>query len=121
MTGKQIEKAREEILARVDKTLSPANWPEEDQRADQELDVRNMINSMLIYGDNVEEGSWSFNKYLAPYFSGKNWRNKGLITRERLLELIEEQKADFAKAEVGYAGEDSEGYSYNYCKWADEF
>ena len=126
MTRKQIEAAKNALYdkyygdnPRV-KEYQKLPWSKEDKALEQELQIRDMINSILIYGGNCEEGSYKYNTYLKTYYEGDDWRNQGLVTRERVLELIAEQKADFAKAVVGYAGTDSEGCSYNYCKWEDE-
>lgn len=126
MTEKQIEAAKDALHKKYygnncrywENLIQP--WTKEDEILEEELSCRSMINSMLVYGDSTEEGSYSYDRYLKPYYEGDTWRNKGLITKARVLELIEEQKADFAKAEVGFAGYDSEGCSYNYCRWADE-
>ncbi len=126
MTGNQIEKLKHELNTKHygNKCHMPENeilpWTREEEVLMQELQIREMINSILIYGGDPTEGTWKHDEYLKPYYEGTDWRNKGFVTRERVNELIEEQKADFAKAEVGYAGCDSEGCSYNYCKWADE-
>jgi hypothetical protein len=126
MTEKQIEKLKDELNKKHygNKCYMPENlicpWTREEEVLMQELQIREMINSILIYGGDPTEGTWKHDRYLKTYYEGNDWRNKGFVTRERVNELIEEQKADFAKAEVGFAGYDSEGVSYNYCRWADE-
>jgi hypothetical protein len=86
----------------------------------EELSCRDMINSMLIYGDSTEVDGYNFNRYLKPYYVGRpQFKKKPLLTRERVIELIEEQKESFKKAKVSFAGYDSEGVSYNSCDWGD--
>ena len=125
MTGKQIEAAKNALHQKYygDNCIFADNlkqpWTEADELLDEELSCREMINSILIYGGNCSEDSYQYKTYLTSYVEGNPW-HKGIITKERLAQLIEEQKADFAKAEVGFAGCDSEGCSYNYCRWADE-
>jgi hypothetical protein len=80
-----------------------------------------MINSCLCYGDSCEEGSYDFERYLKPYFEGNDWRNDGSITKERMLELIKEQKEDIAKATIHIGCyTDNEGCVYNSIHWADD-
>jgi len=125
MTQKQIEKAKDELNFKYygDEVRIPANekqpWTKKDKVLMEELSCRDMINSMLIYGSNTDEGSWAFNKYLASYYEGNVW-HKALLTKERVLELVAEQNADFAKATVHHnVYEDSEGCTYNSCDWGD--
>ena len=124
MTGKQISAAQEEIYAKYrhypDYPIGCDEYMEEsDKILEEELSCREMINSILIYGGGCNEGDSSYEEYLKPY-TRKETFHDGLISEQRLKELIAEQKEDFAKAKVGFAGYDSEGVSYNYCKWADE-
>lgn len=125
MTGKQIEKAKEELnakyygdLCRVPENLKQ-QWTKEDKVLEEELDCREMINSILIYGGTCAKDSYQYERYLKPFIKGDLW-HKVLLSEERVDELIAEQKADIAKAEIGFAGYDSEGGGYNYCRWADE-
>lgn len=125
MTEKQIEAAKDALHKKyygdgcmfIDNLKQP--WTKEDKILEEELSCRNMINSILIYGGTCAKDSYQYKQYLKPYIKGDQW-HKVLLSEERVDELIAEQKADFAKAEVGFAGYDSEGCSYNYCKWADE-
>ena len=120
MTGKQIEQAKNEIYNNEKVFgLAPNKWPKALQVKDEELDCRDMINSILIYGGSCAKESYEYEKYLKPFIEGDPW-HRVLLSEQRVDELIAEQKADFAKAEVGFAGYDSEGCSYNYCHWADE-
>jgi hypothetical protein len=125
MTGKQIEQAKEELNSKYygDECRVPENlkqpWSKKDKVLEEELDCREMINSILIYGGNCSKDSYQYKRYLKPFIEGDQW-HKVLLSEQRVDELIAEQKADFAKATVGFAGYDSEGCSYNYCHWADE-
>lgn len=125
MTDKQIQKAKDELNFKYygGDVRIPQNekrpWTKDDKILMEELSCREMINSMLIYGSSVDEGGWSFNKYLATYYKGDAWR-KPLLTKERVLELIAEQKKSFEKATVlRNVYEDSEGCTYNSCDWGD--
>lgn len=104
MTRKQLEAAKE--AQRI------AGTPWEDG---VELRCIAMMHSILIYDYIPEQVSMPFpsdNRYLKDYV-----KELGI---ERVRQLWEEQVADYRKAEVGFAGYDSEGCWYNYCKWADD-
>lgn len=119
MTGKQIKKRQDEIYYTVYKggvRIGKWNKFTAKQRKElAELSCREMINSILIYNGVLlisQQRGYSYEQYLKP--------REEEIGKERMIELINEQIKDFEKAEVGYAGTDSEGCSYNYCKWADD-
>ncbi len=106
MTGKQIEKIRNEI-PQFENGI-PCKLTPEQKLLHRELDCRDMINSCLIYGT----------KFLETRYSEKYIKKLG---EKRVLELYNEQKADFDKAVVFHnVYEDSEGISYNSIKWEDE-
>ena len=124
MTGKQIEKAKDELNSkyygdecRVSENLKKP-WSKKDKVLEEELDCREMINSILIYGGDCAKDSYQYKRYLKPFIEGDTW-HKVLLSEQRVDELIAEQKADFAKATVRFAGYDSEGVSYNSCDWGD--
>lgn len=125
MTDKQIQKAKDELNfkyygddVRTNDNLK-RKWTKKDSILMEELSCRDMINSMLVYGSSTDEGSWAFDQYLADYYKGNVWK-KPLLTKERVLELIAEQKKSFEKAVVSYnVYEDSEGCTYNSCDWGD--
>jgi len=124
MTQKQIDAVKEIIYNKYrghkDYPLGSDKYvSHEDKVIEEELSCREMINSILIYGGSCEKDTYQYTKYLKPYTEKGTW-HKGLISEQRLNEIISEQKTDFAKAEVGFAGYDGEGVSYNYCRWADE-
>ena len=106
MTGKQIEKIRNEI-PQFENGI-PYKLTPEQKALHRELDCREMINRCLIYGS----------KFLGTRYSEKYIKELG---EKRVLELFDEQKADFDKAVVFHnVYEDSEGISYNSIKWEDE-
>ena len=128
MTDKQIQAAKKLLNEKhygdgpytKDNEIVP--WDEKDNILMEELSCRDMINSILIYSgpEACKSGLYRYERYLKPYTVNAGW-HKGLISVERLAELIEEQKADFAKAKTGWCDfTDSEGGSYKYCQWADE-
>lgn len=126
MTAKEIQAAKDALYEKYygDKSRLPQNlkqpWTKEDEIFEEELSCRDMINSMLVYGDSVEKGSYGYNKYLKTYTEKGTWHD-GLLTEKRLAEIIAEQKKDFEKAIVKRdVYTDSEGCSYNSCRWADE-
>ena len=126
MTEKQIEALKKELNTKHygNNSYMPENlilpWTREEEVLMQELQIREMINSILIYGGDPTEGTWKHDRYLKTYYEGNDWRNKGFVTRERVNELIAEQQESFSKATVSFAGYDSEGVSYNSCKWEDD-
>ena len=78
----------------------------------EELSCRSMINSCLIYGtlyNFYDEKNQKFVRY------GKDFEES--LGYDLTLKLLRAQQERFKHAEVGYAGEDYEGCSYNYCKW----
>ena len=123
MTQKQIEKAKNELRELVN--MNGSN--EQTEQIRKELSCREMINSILVYdnGDRtLFDRDGRINYYLREY--AEEQRNGTcakwyFIGMKRTKELIEEQKADFAKAKVVVgAFTDCEGGIYNSCKWADE-
>lgn len=106
MTQKEIEKIRYKI-PRFENGI-PCQLTHEQEQLHRELDCREMINSCLCYGENFIKSHYS-----KPYIKE--------LGEKRVIELYNEQKADFDKATVLYGvGEDGEGNSYNSIKWDDE-
>lgn len=104
MTRKQLEAAKKALRD------AKASWD-----AGEELRCIEMIHSILIYNHIPEAEAFPFprdNYYLQDYIEH--------LGEKRVAELWEEQVADYKQAQVGFSGYDSEGVSYNYCKWADE-
>lgn len=104
MTGKQLEAAR---IARIGRK----QWTKEDD----EIGCIGMIHSILIYNFRPESENFPFpanNYYLSDYIKQ--------FGAEKVEELWNEQVKDYQQAKVGYAGTDSEGCQYNYCRWADD-
>jgi hypothetical protein len=128
MTEKQIQAAKDALHKKYygdgcvywENLIQP--WTKEDEILEEELSCRSMINSILIYGGRTDKESYDYKRYLMRYVTGTVYNNyKGLLTEQRVNELIEEQKADFAKAVVrSNVYTDGEGCSYNSCVWADE-
>ena len=114
MTEKQIRSAKDSLPR-----LGDMN--EEQKRAYAELGCREMINSIMIYGNinsPYNEKTGKLDYYLRDYARDSGYNGIG---KERVLELIREQQADFAKAKVNYGVyTDSEGCTYNSCTWGDE-
>ncbi len=130
MTEKQIEAAKKTLPNYIGcwKDYTP-----EQKQLSRELMCRGMINAILIYHVKPDEQKkWSIEKhcyipvadyvyadeYMRDYIEGSVWNEP--MDKDRIKELIEEQLADYRHCQVFYAGCDSEGVSYNYCRWADD-
>lgn len=102
MTSKQLEKA---------KSKTPYGTKEYT-----ELSCISMMHSILVYNYYPEQGKITFpidNQYLQKYIK--------TLGVERVSQLWSEQVTDFRKAKVSHnVYTDSEGCSYNSCRWADE-
>ena len=124
MTQKEIDRAKDELNSKYygDECRVPQNlkqqWTKKDKVLEEELDCREMINSILIYGGSCAKDSYQYKRYLKPFIEGDTW-HKVLLSEQRVDELIAEQKESFKKAKVSFAGYDSEGVSYNSCDWGD--
>ena len=115
MTDKQI-KAAKKALPRL------GSMNEEQTKLHAELSCREMINSIMIYGNinsPYNEKEDKLDRYLE-----ERWQNRSsmfYVPRKRIIELVKEQQADFAKAVVkSGVYTDYEGCTYNTCVWADE-
>lgn len=127
MTEKQLNNAKKRLYEKYygDEPHFPEYlkqpWTKEDKILEEELSCRSMINSILIYDGDASEGSNQFNQYLKPYYEGDTWK-KGILTKGRVLQLIEEQDFDIKQARIHHnVHTDSEGLSYNSITWRDEF
>lgn len=120
MTRKEIETAKKGLPS----WMNYKSMTEEQKQTYKELKCREMINSILIY-DGVKglfDKDGRLCRYLRSY-ADENYRDAAhyYISEKRVLELIEEQKNDFAKAKVRRdVHTDYEGVSYNSIAWADE-
>ena len=114
MTQKQIEEAKK-TLPRYNNGKRPKLTPKQ-QRLEEELDCRSMINSCLIYGM-----TFSFYNPQTKEFGQYAQIYREKLDDEVILRLLEEQKADFAKATVqSGVYTDSDECTYNSCSWGDE-
>lgn len=114
MTKKQITQAKRALYTKY-RDKDKNSWSEEDLRLEQELHCRDMIDSILVYGGNCKEDSYNYKRYLASYLEDER------ITKKRLDQLIEEQKATIAKATIIVdCYTDDEGCSYNSCVYEDD-
>lgn len=121
MTGEEIKKQEEALWTKYygDKCRTRDNlkmpWSKEDEILMEELNCRDMIHSILIYGSSadVEEGSRDFNRYLARYYD-KSLNKEALLSKSRVLELIKEEKEEISNAVI-YRNvyTDCEGLTYN--------
>ena len=111
MTERQITEAKRS-LPRLYK-----DYTKEMLTLDKELSCRKMINSILTY--HGEGGLFDSDRLMNRYLRDEG--NYYGIGERRILELIEEQKTDFAKARV-YRNvfRDSDGCPYNSVVWGDE-
>lgn len=123
MTRKQIEAAERKLVEQYHDYETNTNFREptnEERLAYEELQCREMINSILIYGSSADKGSYSYERYLKPYIEGDHW-HKYLLSEARVDELIAEQKDSLSRAVVrANVYEDCEGCTYNSCKWEDD-
>lgn len=119
MTGEEIKRQEEALWTKyygdkcrsIDNLIMP--WSKEDEILMEELNCRDMIQSMLIYGSSVEEGSYDFNRYLASYYD-KSLRKDALLSKSRVLELIKEEKEEISSAVIHRnVYTDCEGCTYN--------
>ena len=114
MTDKQIRAAKDSLPRLRDMN-------EEQERVYAELSCREMINSIMIYGNinsPYNEKEDKLDRYLE-----ERWQERGMfyVPRKRIIELVKEQQADFAKAKVNRGVyTDHEGCTYNSCTWGDE-
>lgn len=116
MSDEEIQVRRDALYLRVYKGGSRTGKEDHFMKSElqelEELSCRSMINSCLIYGqlyDFFDEKSEKFVSY------GKDFEES--LGYDLTLKLLVAQQERFKHAEVGYAGEDYEGCSYNYCKW----
>jgi hypothetical protein len=123
MTRKEIEAAERKLVEQYHDYETNTNFREpthEERLAYEELQCREMINSILIYGSSADKGSYSYERYLKPYIKGDHW-HKYLLTEQRVDELIAEQKDSLSRAVIrANVYEDSEGCTYNSCHWEDD-
>lgn len=118
MTGKQIGLAMNAIQHGFQKYHSATKKQKKEYA---ELACREMINSIMIYG-NINS-PYDEKEDKLDLFLEERCQKRGIfyVPRERIIELVKEQQADFAKAVVkSGVCTDYEGCTYNTCVWADE-
>ena len=114
MTDKQIRVAKDSLPRLMDMN-------KEQENVYAELSCREMINSIMIYGNinsPYNEKTGELDYYLRDYAKDSGFHGIG---KQRVIELVREQQADFAKAKVNCGVyTDGEGCTYNSCTWGDE-
>lgn len=112
----EIEKMKNAIYYKYygDKLRIPGNlnkpWSDEDKKKMNELDFRDWVNSCLVYGE-----TW---KLKSEELEHSDILKEYNIDLSKALEIIEEQKVRFKKANVKHdVYTDSEGVSYNSVTW----
>ena len=130
-TNKGIEARKDEYRKRAEKALKAAGDPkpeeliglanrlpadvyEELEKYDRETWCIEMIHSILTYGrgGNSNPEEVVNDHYLEKYVNE--------LGRDKVMELVKQEIEEYKDAEIGYAGEDSEGVTYNYTKFKDE-
>ena len=76
------------------------------------LNLMSMINSVWCYDSKDAEGAKK-SEYIKKYWGGLNPK----LTRVEVEEIVDKQYDYLKTAYTIYAGEDSEGVSYNSIKW----
>jgi hypothetical protein len=117
MTRKQIEERRKLLPTIID--IPWSKWSKYQRRIYYELDCREMINSCLCYGG--IDGFWR--KFERATNGWRCYADEYIdkLGKKRVVELVEEQEHDFAKATViRNVYTDTEGISYSTIRWVDE-
>lgn len=117
MTDKQIRAAMDAIPHGMNYNSAT----KQQKREYAELSCREMINSIMIYG-NIKSPYNEKEDKLDRYLE-ERWQKHDIfyVPRKRIIEIVKEQQADFAKAVVkSGVYTDFEGCTYNTCVWADE-
>lgn len=118
MTDRQIKEAMKTIphWSKYD------SMTKEQQRIHNELSCREMINSIMIYGS-INSPYNQKDDILHDYLQERCEHENSMffVPRTRIIELVKEQQNDIRKAVVTpCVYTDSEGCTYNSCKWGDE-
>ena len=120
MTRLEIERAG----ATLPKGLGAFKQMNDEQRTlYEELHWREYVNSCLVYGQlySVLDKQGRLSGDLFRYGTAKTYGIGTWMTEQRAIEIIQEQRADFAKAKVTTGVyTDCEGCSYNSVEWHDE-
>ena len=116
MTNKEIKKAWHDLNTKyygdkcrsIENLLQPRS--KKDEKLEEELWCREMINSCLIY--------WRSRDY---FFEKYGWKYIEKLGIRRVNKIFKEQEEDIKKSMVKCSVyEDSEGVTYNSIKWWDE-
>jgi hypothetical protein len=128
-TQKQVDAMNDSFREKT-KGKKPQEFTEQELVEYRELFARGMIISILAYSASPSFSDEKFNalferaikdRYLGDFLKPEiKYFNQPAISKERLKQIWDDMVKDFKKSEVGFAGEDSEGGSYNYVKYADE-
>lgn len=121
MTGPEIQRLKDKLYFKYygDECRTPDHlkqpWTRHDERLMNELDARNMINSILIYGGSCEKDGYNWNRYLTDYMNS----HYGVrMTEKKMLRLIKEQEDTLRNATIeSNVYEDGEGVTYNSVDW----
>ena len=112
MTDKQIEKLGDSLRGKMFKDMT-----KEERTLYDELSCRGMINSCLIYGT----ARYNFYDPATGIFAYYAHDHIERLGKDEVIRLYNEQVEDFKKAVViRNVYTDSEGCTYNSCKWADD-
>lgn len=116
MTGKEIEKAKKDL--HVWENGKCRKLTKEEEKLDEELSCRDMIDSIICYGIQgrsayqiLFDEENGYHNYLARYTN--------ILGRDRVLELIAEQLNDIVYIKENVYT-DCEGLSYNSVVYRDE-
>jgi hypothetical protein len=128
-TQKQVDAMKDSFREKT-KDKKPQEFTEQEALEYRELFARGMIISTLAYSASPSFTDKKFDelferaikdRYLGDFLKpDTKYFNQPAISKERLKQIWDDMVKDFKKSEVGFAGEDSEGGSYNYVKYADE-
>ena len=128
-TQKQVDAMNDSFREKT-KGKKPQEFTEQELVEYRELFARGMIISILAYSASPSFSDKQFDelferaikdRYLGDFLKPEiKYFNQPAISKERLKQIWDDMVKDFKKSEVGPAGEDSEGGSYNYVKYADE-
>lgn len=89
-----------------------------DPKVKAESHLRDMVCSIWCYGGGLNEGDYSYEKYIAIFYNGEGWR-KPYHTKEEVQAIVADQR-DYLNAHCTIEHDvetDSEGVTYNSIIW----